>query len=131
MPAYNKDGATIVTMRATVALTRGQVVILDAATDGNVTLPGGANAQKTFGYSLNDLQAGELGPIHVSGGLAPAIAGGAIALGDLLQTGATPGQVTTAAPAAGSNSYLCGKAARAAAAGDIFPVVPMHATLQG
>src|SRR5262245_27434443 len=123
MPAQNQGGASIIPMRATVALTRGQVVILDTTTDGNVTLPGGANAQKTFGFAVNDAQIGELVSVHVSGGLAMAVAGGAVALGDLLQTGATPGQVVTAAPAAGANSYLCGKAARAAASGDLFPVV--------
>lgn len=126
----NENGATFIAMRAKVAITRGQVVIVDTV-DQEVDLPAGANAQKTFGFARNDAAAGELVAIHVSGGLATAVAGGTIAAGDLLQTGATAGQVVTAAPAAGANAYLCGKAVGAAAAGDLFRVVPMHAVIQG
>jgi hypothetical protein len=126
----NEGGATFIAMRAKVAITRGQVVIIDSV-DQEVDLPAGAGAANTFGFARNDAAIGELVSIHVSGGLATAIAGGSITAGQLLQTGATPGQVVPVGATAGTNYPLVGKACGAASTGDLFRVVPLHGSFQG
>lgn len=63
-------------------------------------------------------------------GIADVIAGGAVARGDYVTTDAT-GQAVAAAPGAGVNNGIVGKAMASAAAGDIFPVLLATGRIQG
>lgn len=132
MPNRNQVGATMIPMVADVALTMGTAVVMTAGTEDHVTTPAAANDQNFFGYAVNDCQAGEVVSIHVSGGIAYARASAAITLGKYVQIADATGAVVTATPAAGSNSFVTGKALRAAlAAGDLIPVIPLNTVMQG
>lgn len=63
-------------------------------------------------------------------GIADVVAGGAITRGDYVTTDAT-GQAVAAAPGAGVNNGIVGKALVSAAAGDIIPVLLNPGRIQG
>jgi uncharacterized protein DUF2190 len=129
MPGQNQIGATLISMRAKVALTRGCAVITTANED-EVDLPAGTNSAAFMGYAVNDAAIGEPVAIHTVGGNPLAWAGGAIAIGDYLTTTGTAGKVAKLTLGA-SNQYVVGKALRAAADGDLFPVLPCNFIAQG
>lgn len=63
-------------------------------------------------------------------GIADIVLGGTVAYGDFLTTNAS-GQGVTAAPAAGTNNQIVGKALAAGVSGDIIPVLVGVCMLQG
>ena len=131
MPGRDESGATIKPYVLDVDIPAYRAVVVGSAED-HCTLPGGANADDFLGYTLQDGLAGETRPIHLSGGIALATAGGAIAVGKKVNIAGATGKVAAAAPAQGVNNHIVGRALRAAAAdGDVIPVLPIHETMQG
>lgn len=89
-----------------------------------------AVADKLLGISTEvDAQTGERFDV-VHEGIADLKLGGTVARGDFLTTDAS-GQGVTAAPAAGTNNQIVGKAIISGVAGDIIPVLVAPSMLQG
>jgi hypothetical protein len=99
-----------VTMVATVALTRGRVVILDTTYQGQVDVPAGVTSVP-FGVAQESVAAGYPVRVRVLG-FSVIEANAAFALGDQLSIAATTGRVDTAA----ATHYPVGQALRAATA---------------
>lgn len=130
MAAYNTQaGATLAVFRAKVAITRGCIVRVDTV-DEEVDLPGATNDAGCVGFATHDAAIGEPLTVHLSGGVACAVAGGSIAIGDYIGPTGTAGAVVKVTLGA-SNQYVYGKAIRAAASGDLFPVIPLNFIAQG
>ena len=66
----------------------------------------------------------------IHAGIAECEAGGTIAVGDPITSDAN-GKAVAAAPTAGTNNPIVGKALRSAVSGDIFPVLVSLGTVQG
>ena len=129
MPAANQGGASVVVMRAKVAMTRGCIVRVDSV-DDEVDLPGATNDAACIGFVTADAAIGEPVPVQMNGGVAMAQAGGTIACGDYIGPTGTAGAVAKVTLGA-SNQYVHGKALRAAASGDLFPVLVLNFIAQG
>ncbi len=124
-------GATVKPFILDVDVTKFSALVVGSDAD-HVALPAGANDEKFVGYALEDGKAGDTIAVHMNGGGAFARAAAAINPGKLLQIADNTGRVQEAAPAAGANAFLCGKAMGAAAnAGDVIPVIPVHGVKQG
>lgn len=104
-------------------------IVKFGATDGAV-LQGAAVGDKLIGISTEiDAAIGErLDVVHE--GIADLKLGGTVARGDFLTTDAT-GQGVTAAPAAGANAQIIGKAMASGVIGDIIPALVAPSMLQG
>lgn len=129
MPGANQGGASVVVMRAKVAITRGCVVRVDSV-DDEVDLPGATNDAACIGFATQDAAIGELVTIQTMGGIAMAVSAGTIAIGDYVGPSGTAGAVNKVTLGA-SNQYVHGKALRAAASGDLFPVLVLNFIAQG
>jgi hypothetical protein len=129
MPAQNQGGASVVVLRAKVAMTRGCAVRVTANED-ECDLPGATNDAASFGFALSDAAIGELVTIQHAGGIAPAQAGGTIAIGDYVGVTGTAGLVAKVTLGA-SNQFVLGQAVRAAASGDLFYVAMNKFIAQG
>lgn len=107
------------------------LAVVEGTSDGQVTLPGGADVGAFVGVSLAALADGEEGDIQTEG-LAKATASAAISRGDKVSIAGTSGKFKTAAPATGANSHICGQAVSAASAdGDIFYFRIERSVMQG
>lgn len=92
-----KGGTPPITKIASAAITGGQVVVLTAAT---TVAPSAAADAKWFGVAAHDAAIGQEVSIY-KGGVQRPLAGGTIAVGDIVVTGAAGVVVTNAAPGAG------------------------------
>jgi hypothetical protein len=110
-------------------MTRGCIVRVTANED-EVDLPGATNDAACVGFAYNDAAIGEVVTVVTMGGVAMAQAGGTIAIGDYIGSTGTAGLVAKVTLAA-SNQYVQGKALRAAASGDLFPVLVLNFIAQG
>lgn len=107
------------------------LVVIAGAAAGGVRLPLAADAQ-WLGVTMEDGAINEYRSIAVMGGIVPITASAAIAEGAFVSIAGVSGQIKTAAPAAGSNSFIVGKAMEAAgAAGDVIGVLLCPCVLQG
>lgn len=130
MPGQNQVGASLQSFNAKVAITKGQAVVLVTGTEDQVDLPAAANSALFIGYAANDAAIGESVAVHTVGGIAQAKAGASISLGDYVMINGTSGDLKTLTLGA-SNQYCTGKALRAAASGDLFPVLVLNFIAQG
>lgn len=106
------------------------VVVKGTAAD-SAALPAAADAN-FIGVTMENGLSGERRPIAVAGGIVKCTAQAAITEGAWVSIQGVTGKIKAAAPSAGSNSYVLGKAMQAAAAdGDIIGVLLCPAILQG
>ena len=107
-----------------------RTIVKPSATAGGVQ-PAAAATDKLLGISTGvDSAAGARCDVILSGA-ADVVAGGAVAAGDLVTSGAD-GKAVAAAPAAGANARTVGTALTAAvAAGDIITVLVAPGSVQG
>lgn len=129
MPGANQSGVTPIVLRAKVAITRGCLVRVTANED-ECDLPGATNDAAVIGFAYNDAAIGELVTVIAVGGIAIAQAGGTIAIGDYVGSTGTAGLCAKVVLTT-SNQYVSGKALRAAASGDLFPVLALNFIAQG
>lgn len=110
------------------AISANRIVKVGAADYG--VLQAAAVSDKLLGISTEiDAASGErIDVVHE--GIADLKLGGTVARGDFLTTDAS-GQGVTAAPAAGTNNQIVGKALISGASGDIIPVLVAPSMLQG
>jgi hypothetical protein len=113
---------------AEAVINPNRIVKVGAADFG--VLQGAAVADKLIGISTEiDAQLGErVDVIHE--GIADLKLGGTVARGDFVTTDAS-GQGVTAAPAAGANAQVIGKALVSGVIGDVIPVLVAPSTVQG
>jgi len=113
---------------AEAAISAARIVKVGAADYGVLTAA--AVSDKIIGISTEiDAASGErIDVIHE--GIADLKLGGTVARGDFLTTDAS-GQGVTAAPAAGTNNQIVGKALISGVSGDIIPVLIAPSMLQG
>lgn len=113
---------------AEAAISAARIVKVGAADYGVLTAA--AVSDKIIGISTEiDAASGErIDVIHE--GIADLKLGGTVARGDFLTTDAS-GQGVTAAPAAGTNNQIVGKALVSGVSGDIIPVLIAPSMLQG
>lgn len=98
------------------------LVVVEGAAAGGVALPGGADVN-FVGVTLEDGASGEYRPIAIHGGIVRITASAAIARGAEVSVAGATGKIKTAAPGAGVNTFIVGKATEAAAAdGDVIGV---------
>lgn len=107
-----------VTENSIVKVTTGQKVALASAVSDAV-----------IGVAEYTAAAGETVSVQVTG-VARVKAGGVIAAGDPITTDASA-QAVKAAPAAGTNNVVIGRALSAAASGDLVDVLLIQHTFQG
>lgn len=106
------------------------VVVKGVAAD-SVALPAAADAN-FIGVTMEDGKNGERRPIAVAGGIVKVTAQAAITEGAWVSIQGVTGKVKAAAPGAGVNSYVLGKALQPAAAdGDVIGVLLCPCILQG
>lgn len=91
-------------------------VLVEGTADKQATLPGGANVGNIIGIALHAAADGEEVEVAEAGSYCRAIANAAISRGAMLAIAGTSGNVLTAAPGAGTNTFLVGQAKSAAAA---------------
>lgn len=105
------------------------LIVKAGSVDGNIALAT-ANTDKIKGVSSNvgTAQGQECDVIH--DGIANVTAGGTVADGDWLTVDASS-RAITAAPAAGTNVQVLGKAMTSAVVGDVFPVLIALGSNQG
>ena len=105
------------------------LVLKSGSVDGNVALAT-TTTDKLKGVSENvQVAAGQTVDV-VTSGIVNVTAGGTIADGDWLTVNGSS-QVVTAAPSAGANVQIVGKALVSAVSGDIFPIFVQLSVLQG
>lgn len=106
------------------------VVIKGTAADSAILA---TTADANFlGVTMEDGKSGERRPIAMHGGVVKCTAKAAITEGAWVSVNGSDGKIKAAAPSAGSNSYVLGKAMQAAAAdGDIIGVLLTPCILQG
>jgi hypothetical protein len=132
MPGQTLEGATIKTHKYTSGAIGAFLAVVADATEDSVKLPAAAAAPKFKGFTMEAGLQNEDHPIHMAGAIAKATASAAIADGDLCDIANAAGQIRTAAPGAGVNTFIVCKALRAAAnAGDVIPVLVLHGVMQG
>lgn len=132
MPVHKQQlGSTLVLQKKLEANIGPFLVVVEGAAVEGAALPGGADV--TFmGVTLEDGLSGEYRPVAIAGGIVACVASAAIARGAYVSVAGATGKIKTAAPAAGSNSFVLGKAQEAAGAdGDIIGVLLAPAILQG
>ena len=116
------------TFAAEAAITRRRIVKFGAV-DGEV-LMGAAVGDAIFGVAAElDVAISGRVDVHVAG-IAEVEFGGAVTRGDFLTTDAT-GQAVAAAPAAGVNNAVIGRAFVSGVAGDIGTVLLAPGQIQG
>lgn len=107
------------------------LVVVEGAADGGAALPAAADVN-FLGVTLEDGKSGEYRPIAIDGGVVKVMAAAAIARGAWVSINAATGRIKTAAPGAGTNTYVLGKALEAAAAnGDVIGVLFAPGLMQG
>lgn len=122
---------TVIVQRTLEADIGPCLVVVKGSAAQSAALPSAADVQ-FLGVTLEDGKNGEKRPIAVDGGIVPCTAGAAIAEGAFVSVHGTGGLIKTAAPSAGTNSFIIGKAMEAAgASGDIIGVLLMPCVLQG
>ncbi len=105
------------------------LILKAGSADGYVALAT-ASTDKFKGVSENvQTAAGQTADV-IQEGIANMVAGGTIADGDFL-TADGSSRAITAAPSAGVNAQIIGKALTSAVVGDVFPVLVNLVTLQG
>lgn len=106
------------------------VVVKGSAAD-SAALPAAADAN-FLGVTMEDGLSGERRPLAVAGGIVKCTAAAAITEGAWVSIHGTTGKIKAAAPSAGTNSYVLGKAMQPAAAdGDVIGVLLLPCILQG
>jgi molecular chaperone DnaK (HSP70) len=124
------DGTTTLPKKLEANIGPYLVVVEGAAVDG-AALPGGADVN-FLGVTLEDGLSGEYRNIAIDGGIVPVTASAAIARGVWVSVANAQGQIKTAAPGAGTNTYVLGKTMEAAsAAGDVIGVLLAPGLMQG
>lgn len=120
---------TILPYTAGASVTPNRLVKIGAS-DKTVILAAAAT-DKVIGVSVPLITAatGAQADIVVAGEC-DVVAGGSISRGDPITSDAN-GAAVTAAPAAGVNNYVIGRAVEAASSGDIFAVLLQPHTMQG
>lgn len=119
------------TYTAEVAITANAVVV-EGTADGQVKLPGAADAGSIVGVALHAAAAGEQIQVAMPPSTVECVASAAIARGAYVSIAATSGTIKTAAPSAGANTNLVGIARQAAgAANDLISVSLITGSLQG
>jgi hypothetical protein len=114
---------------AGAAIAAARIVKLGAA-DGTV-VQGAAVGDSLLGVCVQPGGAGNGERVDVAlGGIAEVEAGGAITRGDWLTSDAA-GKALSAAPAAGTNNNVIGRAMASAANGDLIPVLLAPGRIQG
>lgn len=130
MPSQDfNTAATVKTFTADTAITANMCVIFGTLED-HVTLASGANDPGFVGFALEDAASGAQVRVHISGGVAKAIAGATFAIGDYLMIEGADGRLKKLTLGA-SNQYVVAKALRAGADGDFVPVKIMEFVAQG
>lgn len=124
------DGTTTLPKRLEANVGPFLVVVEGTNVDG-AALPGAADVN-FLGVTLEDGISGEIRNIAIDGGIVPVTASAAIARGAWVSVANTSGQIKTAAPTTGGNTYVLGKAMDAAtAAGDVIGVLLVPGLMQG
>jgi hypothetical protein len=130
--AMQQMGGALILKKKLDAAIGPHLVVVKGATAGSVALPGGADVN-FMGVTTEDGAINEYRDVVVGGPcIVKCTASAAIAEGALVSVAGATGKIKTAAPAAGSNSFIVGKAMEAAAAdGDLIGVLFMPCVLQG
>lgn len=92
-----------------VAITQYAVVV-EGTADGQVKLPGAADAGSIVGVAMEAGAIGDIIAVALPPSTVPCIASAAITRGVEVSIAAVTGTVKASAPAAGANSYLVGRA---------------------
>lgn len=120
----------ILSFRAGAAISAARMVKFDSS--DNVVIQATAVGDSILGVVANenfDVASGETVDV-VTSGVARVKAGGTITRGALVTTDAS-GQAVAAAPAAGTNNSVLGRALASAASGDLVDVLIIPVTFQG
>lgn len=110
------------------AITKGAIVKFGA--DEHTVVVATTTTEQLLGVAEHDAASGEAVRVLMSNGETQVKAGGTITLGALVTSGAA-GVGVAAAPAQGVNAFYVGRAMKAAASGDLFPVHVFPGVMQG
>lgn len=131
MPSQDFNTAAVVKkFTANAAITANAAVVLVIASEDKADMPAGANSVLFLGFALYAAASGAEVDVHVSGGIAKAVCGASVALGDYLMVNGTLGDVKPLVLAA-SNQHVIAKALRGGSTGDIIPVKIIEFIAQG
>lgn len=128
MPGQDLSVSYVKPFTAEAAIEFGQAVIQGSAEDA-CTLAGSANTALFLGFALESAAIGAQVRVQLTG-VAKAIAGASVSLGDYLMGEGADGRLKKVA-LGGSNQYGVAKALRGGSDGDLIPVLICHFIAQG
>lgn len=130
MPGQDFSNAMVKEFIADAAITQNAAVVAVIATEDHCNLPAAANSVLFLGFAIDACASGERVRVHVGGGIAKAVCGATVALGDYLMINGTTGSVKPLVLGA-SNQHVVAKALRGGASGDVIPVKFCEFVAQG